>query len=363
VLPHSDIGAYLLDAGLVDRDVLAAGRLRLLDVSGRNRVVIVTGAGARGYVVKQSEARGDGLLAREIAVLGEVVAAEPRLAPYVPAPISWDAGRNVVVYELLPNAIDISAYHARGCFPPMLGRRLGRALALLHGLDPAAVDEFPLDRASAFLGLPATPPSLEVVLGFSDAAVQLLKVMQGSAELCDRLAELDSSWRETAVVHGDARPSNCLAFPRPGSRRRTRLALVDWETARAGDPHLDLGVVFGEHLHTWLWSMSVLDGRELSHAPRHARHPLRAMHPAIRAFWHAYLDGGRQNGPGRRPSLRRAVQFSAGHLVAVAFERAQSDSTLDPRSGLALQLSLNMLRRPTEAAVHLLGLPVAEAAT
>ena len=192
----------------------------------------------------------------------------------------------------------------------------------------------------------------------SDAGVQLLRLLQGSSELCEQLAEIEDSWHPSSVVHGDMRSSNCVAFPRAGAKRRTRIALVDWESARGGDPHLDVGTVLGEYLCTWLWSMPGLDGRDLARTPRYARHPLAAMQPAIRRFWLGYLGARHSRAASPRLSLRRGIEFAAAHVVQIAFDRAQVDSSLDPRAGLALQLSLNMLQRPTEAAVQLLGLPI-----
>ena len=358
MLSHSDVADYLLETGLLDPDSVAASDIRVLDVSGRNRVFVVAALGTVGYVVKQPEAREHDLLAREAAVLRQVVQAEPRLARFVPTPVLHDPARRVLVCELLGDAVDLAAYHARGRFPPLLAHGVGCALGLLHGLSVATVDDLPEAPGSAFPGLPGDLPSLELVLDMSDAGVRLLGLLQGSTELCERLAELEQSWQAFGIVHGDMRASNCVAFPRVGRRRRTRIALVDWESARAGDPHLDVGIVLGEYLCAWLWSMPILDGSNLAHAPRYARYPLVAMQPAVRRFWFAYLGARHVGRPSTRPSLRRAIEFAAAHVVQIAFDRAQVDSSLDPRAGLALQLSLNMFRRPTEAAVQLLGLPI-----
>jgi aminoglycoside phosphotransferase (APT) family kinase protein len=362
VLTHTDVVAYLIEQGLLDPDAVTADGLQVLDVSGRNRVFVVAGHGTAGYVVKQSDPHDVDFLAREVAVLRQLVEAEPQLARYLPRPVSYDARRRTLVCELVGDATDLAAYHARGRFPPLLAHGLGGALALLHAVDPGALAEMPATRDTLGIGVPPYPPSLGLVLTMSDAGVELLRLLQGSSELCERLAALNKSRDEVAIVHGDLRASNCVAFPRPGAVRRTRIALVDWELARRGDPHVDLGAVLGEYLQAWLWSMSVFDGSDLAQAPRHARHPLETMQPAIRAFWRGYLDASRQRRAGPRPSLRRGVEFSAVRLVEVAFERAQTEATLDPRAGLALQLGLNILRRPTEAAVHLLSLPLAEAA-
>jgi hypothetical protein len=362
VLRHTDVVAYLIDTALLDRSAIPPGGLRVLDLSGRNRVFVVAGHGTAGYVVKQSDPRDVDVLAREVAVLRQLVEAEPRLAPYVPTSVFFDARRRTLVCELLGDATDLAAYYARGRFPPLLARRLGSALALLHAVDLGALDEMQATHDMLGVGVPPNPPSLGLLLSMSDAAVELLRLLQGSSELSERLADLNDSRDDVAIIHGDLRPSNCVVFPREGAGRRTRIALVDWELARRGDPHVDVGAVLGEYLHVWLWSMSVFDGSDLGQAPHHARHPLDAMQPAIRAFWRGYLDRRRKQGVGPRPSLRRAVEFSAVRLVEVAFERAQTEPALDPRAGLALQLGLNVLRRPTEAAVHLFGLPFAEAA-
>jgi hypothetical protein len=362
VLTHTDVVAYLIEQGLLDPDAVTADGLQVLDVSGRNRVFVVAGHGTAGYVVKQSDPHDVDFLAREVAVLRQLVEAEPQLARYLPRPVSYDARRRTLVCELVGDATDLAAYHARGRFPPLLARRLGGALAVLHAVDPGTLDEMPATREALGVGVPSDPPSLGLLLTMSDAGVELLRLLQGSSELCQRLAELNDSRDDVAIIHGDLRPSNCVAFPRAGAGRRTRIALVDWELARRGDPHVDLGAVLGEYLDVWLWSMSVFDGSDLGHAPRHARHPLEAMQPAIRGFWRGYLDTPREQRAAPRPSLRRAVEFSAVRLVEAAFERAQIESALDPRAGLALQLGLNVLGRPTEAAVHLFGLPFAEAA-
>jgi len=359
VLTRTNVAAYLIERGLLDPAVVNG--VRVLDVSGRNRVFVVTRPGASGYVVKQSGPRHVDLVAREAVVLRQIVASERRLAGCVPTPILFDPpGR--LVCELVGDATDLSAYHARGRFSPLLARRVAEVLALVHGLAPDAIEGFPHEPDTALHGVPQNPPTLEVLFDLSDASIELLRLMQGSGELCERLAELEGSWHQATVVHGDMRSSNCVAFAQPGARRRTRIALVDWEAARGGDPHVDLGVVLGEYLHVWLWSMSVLDGRDLHAAPRTARHPLSAMRPAIGTFWHTYIEARHVRGGGPQPSLRRAMEFSAGRLVEVAFERAQMDAGLDPRAGIALQLGLNILTQPSKAASDLFGLAAVEEA-
>ena len=196
--------------------------------------------------------------AHEAAVLRQLATAEPRLAPSLPTPLLYDPVRRVLVCSLVGNGLDLSAYHARGRFPPMLARAVGTTLALLHGLGPEAVDKLPAARDAR---PPRNPAPLELVLGMSDAGVRLLGVLQRSSELCDRLAELD---RLPESVGGRPRghaPEQLRGVPAPwraaahadrarrlGERRRrgparrprgspgripARLALVDVDARRS----------------------------------------------------------------------------------------------------------------------------------
>ncbi len=361
MLAGADVARYLVERDLVDgRATLSPGR-HIRDVSARNRVFVVRADGVAGYVVKQADPHDVDLLAHEAAVLRELTEAEPRLTDFVPALISYDAQERVVICGLVGDATDLAAYHARGRFPPLLARGVGRALALLHTVDPDELSQ-ETSGVSRRTSLPPDPPSLDLVLAMSDASVEVLRLLQNSLELSERLASLTGSSDEVAVVHGDMRPSNWVAFGRAGARRRTRIALVDWEFTGRGDPHLDLGAVIGEYLRAWLWSIAIVDGRDPGLGSRHARYPLTTIQPAIRAFWRGYAGAQWSRDPRLRPSLPRAVEFSAVRIAEVAFEHAQQAAQVDRRAGLALQLALNLLRRPTEAAVHLLGLPLAEAA-
>jgi hypothetical protein len=51
---------------------------------------------------------------------------------------------------------------------------------------------------------------------------------------------------------------NCIVFSRPGSPRKSRLKVVDWEFAVLGNPCWDIGSVFSEYLNFWLLSIPVM---------------------------------------------------------------------------------------------------------
>ena len=338
----ADVAPFLLSRGLLGARAIVDGRLRIEDASRRNRVFLVTARGAPGYVVKLAAVPGDRGVEREATVLERLAA-----SALAPDRVLHDAATGVLVLALPEGAHDLAEHHARGRFPVTLARAAGKALAALHALPPSILDGVPAADPHALLAIHR--PDLAMLRGMSAAGVELVRLIQASAALCARLDELLAAPHRVRVVHGDLRWDNLLAVPRPGSRRRTRLLLVDWELAAVGDPALDLGAYLAECLRAWSRYAGIPD----PHAPgRRLVDPVRALPslwPTVAGFWGAY--------GGDAALLRRAVQCAGARLVLNAIEEAQSLSALDDNVRATLQLGANVLARPEDAATHLLGLP------
>ena len=356
MLSQSDVVPYLLDGGVIQSSAVVHGRMRVVDASRRNQVFVVTSEKSPAYVVKQPRSRDDPAVSREAAVLrgladGDARAALQHLLPVV---VAYDAREQIVVLETEADARDFRSHYAKGRFSVALARASGRALARLHHAPADAVGARPAGLDPAW-PLSWYAPPIEQLFEFSGAGVELLRLVQGSRTLTDGLDDLRESWRADSLIHGDARWDNWLALEAPTSRRRTRVVMIDWELAGGGDPCLDLGAVLGEYLISWLDSIPVVDTRDPGRLVRHARRPLSRMRPAMRAFWAAYLDASGRDAEKR--SLRRAVRFAGVRLLQSAAERAQDASEL--RAGIvhALQLGANLIGRPDEATLRLLGSP------
>lgn len=347
MLEQSDIAHYLLSLGLVKpRDVLEES-LTVADASRRNSVFLVTTRAGPAHVVKQAGPRGASTLANEAAVLRRLAGA-PELAGLVPAVVHYEPGEALLVLRTPGGARDWSEQHGAGRFPRGLPRTLGRALAALHRLGAGDLEP-PGPDPMWGLSLPEPPHAL--LLDLSEGAQGLVARVQGSPAVCDRLDALRETVSHDGLVHGDLRWENCLAVAPPGSRRRTRVLLVDWELAGPGTAGFDVGTVLAEYLRDWVASIPISEpgepGRHVSRAGR----PLHLVRPAMQAFWSAY----RLASP-RRPPLRRVVELSAVRLLQAAVEHAQGLVAPTARVVTLAQLAGNMLGDPDDAAVNLMGL-------
>jgi aminoglycoside phosphotransferase (APT) family kinase protein len=172
------------------------------------------------------------------------------------------------------------------------------------------------------------------------------------------LDEVGQDWREETVIHGDLRWDNCQVVESRSDRPRWGITIVDWEAAGIGDPCWDVGTVFSQCLVFWLLSTPLVRDTAPEDLAGLARLPLLKMQPAIRSFWQSYASEMGLDADARRDWLLRSVRYSGARLVQTACEQMQSAKDLTADILYLLQLSLNVLQRPMEAAVQLMGIPI-----
>lgn len=346
MLEQSDMAHYLLSLGLVKpRDVVEED-LVVVDMSRRNCVFIASTRDGPAFVVKQAGPRSADTLAHEAAVL-DALDEIPDMAGKVPSVVHHDPAERRLVLRTPAGGRDWGDH--RGRFPRIPARTLGRTLADLHRLPADALEPSPGGDRMWALSFPE--PSHELILDLSAAAQDLVARVQASRDLCHRLEQLRGTVDDDVPVHGDLRWANCLALTAPGSHRRTRLMLIDWEVAGPGPAAFDVGTVLAEYLAAWIESIPIVEPADPGRLVARARHPLDRMRPAVHDFWSAY----RAADP-LCPALRRVIELAAVRLLQVAVEHAQRLSAPSARVVTLLQLADNMLRHPEEAALALLAL-------
>jgi aminoglycoside phosphotransferase (APT) family kinase protein len=350
VVDVADVAPYLADYGLLDARAVVDGGLRVEDVSRRNRVFVVTAENAPCYVVKAPSDPRDRGVAREAAVLACL--REPW--PFLPRCVMYDEAGEVLVLETPPGARDLTQQYERGRFSLTLARQTGKALAALHSTSPRTLAGLAPGDPRRLLTVHRL--DLEAMGTLTAAGLELMRLVQGDADLCEGLDMLLAEPVRDCVIHGDFRWANVLAVGGRGSRRRTQTVLLDWELAAAGDPALDIGAHLAEYLRSWKRHAGMPepgDARDLRFAPVRA---LPHMQPSVAAFWDAYVRRRARPASEMSRTLRRAVRFAGARLVVAALEEAQLLSELKYSVRATFQLGANILQRPDQAAALLLGL-------
>jgi aminoglycoside phosphotransferase (APT) family kinase protein len=304
-------------------------------------------------LLKQAPASGEAGFAENERAAYFALAETGTPRAYLPPLVSHDDG--LLVFELLKDAEDLDRHLQRtGRIPVYAATALAKALASLHAIDKASLEH---QDALPVRG-PAWPLSLhhltlEQYREMSWGDLGVIRQVQAHESFGWALDELAGEWSSNALIHHDVKWQNCLLVPsKPGGQ--AALKLIDWEFAGWGDPAWDVGSVFAAFLTAWVHSMRIDDGSAAHALPATATHPLEKMHPAIRAFWSTY---GRRAGMGDAVAwfLMKSIRMSAGRLIESALAETQLNVEPNAYALLFLQLSLNILLRPQQAA-GLLGL-------
>ena len=362
MLSQSEVAQYLLQGEFITTASVVDEDLRIVEASRRNRNFKVIREHGPSYLLKQGlDANGRSTVAHESVLykyMGTANGSED-FRPYLPGYHHYDADDGVLVLELLTGAQDIREYHTRrGAFSTTIAAALGQALSSLHRLDISSLTAAP---DNSFVGrlpwaLALHRPGIGVFQDTTSANMQLIRIIQNTPEFSRSLDELREGWRIDSLVHNDIKWDNCLVFPRTNSHRKVDLKLVDWEFARLGDSCWDAGSVFSNYLSFWLFSIPVSGEDPPDHFLDLARYPLERMQPAIRSYWQAYVRGMGFNSAKSEEHLLRAVKYAAARLVQTAYEHMQHSAHLTGNIICLLQLSLNIMQRPSEAIAHLLGI-------
>lgn len=388
-----ELVAKLLNKDLIITESLVAGSLRISDASYRNTNFRVECEPGPSYLLKQGVGTDKiATVLHEAAVYGalQVGGAEAGVARYLPRFFGYEAADSTLILELVPDAETLSDRHARtGKFSVGLAQQMGHALAALHSItrqgDPGLYEV--LGR-SIYGGAPhwilsVHRPYLRDLGLASNANLHTVKIIQRFPEFCALLDTLKHEWlggdegrrakdegsssMSHTPIHCDIKWNNIIIQAHSldrepdavAERRPPAIRLVDWELARLGDPCWDVGSFFGEYLTFWLLSIPVTGQDPPDRFLDLARYPLEKMRPALRAFWTAYAqDRGLADPSLHYEFLLRSVRYAAARLVQTAYEQGQTSALLTGNIVVLLQLAFNILQRPSDAAIALLGIPL-----
>lgn len=357
MLAQSEVVGYLLDRGLLSTESIVDGDLVVRDASSRNRNFKVERRRAVSYLVKQGIGpNGVATVAHEAAVYRVLAGVGAAVEGHLPRFYGYDQAEQVLILELVRNSEGLASYHLRlGRFPSGVAAALGDALGALHRLTWRGSNSGTPASLPPWI-LSVHRPDLSVFRDSSAATIELIKIVQQSADFCSHLDQLQNEWHAQALIHQDVKWDNVIVFaPARGQVRRVKL--IDWESAVYGDPCWDAGSVFSSYLSFWLSSIPVTGRNPPERFAELARYPLSKMQAGMRSSWHAYVGQLGLDGLTANRWLLRTVRFAAARLLQAAVEASQMTDRLTGSSVLHAQLSLNMLERPRETAVHLLGIP------
>jgi hypothetical protein len=352
---------FLLEAGALREEEAVSAILEIRNVSRRNSGLIVANGTGSGFYLKQGigeeRRRTVGNEATILLDLQAALAHDPSTPSFLPELVVFDPVRCALVTRVVPNSkslMDLS--RRRRIYSETVACALGNALGHFHRL--VAATGYSGASSADFVPFPfrAVEPELSMLVSLSAANVDLVRVVQNSDGYLPLLRKARADWNPEHLIHGDVRMDNCILS---GSRRSGRVTIVDWELSGRGDPAWDVGTVLAEYIGAWLLSIPIVRDTTAEQLFSFARLPFSMVRRAVGAFMTAYEVAYTAYGPARGERITKAVRLAGVRLLQIAFEQLQAAHELSGQAVYVLQLSLNILKRPDQAAGAFFGIDVA----
>ena len=360
LLTLEQVVPFLRRHELIAERALVTGDIVVRDLSRRNLGFAVRAGDNASFFVKQPRAGRDHEPVTAEAIVHRWLESLPgasELRPFLPQVRCFDEDAATLVVDFVDGGESLGDLQwRRRRLPSVVGALAGQAVGTLHRVTRAALETAaPIHPSARYLQLHR--PAYHVFVESSAATNQLVRLVQASEELAGSLDDLHRQWRPDTLIHADLRLDNFLVSD-VQEDGRPRLTIIDWETAGTGDSGWDVGTFFAGNLYGWLLSAPVTHDGSPGAFVELARLSLPAMRPAMRRFWRAYVRARGMPIANRDEFLERAMRYTGARLVQHAFEEAQRMTRLNALAIYLLQLGLNIMQRPVDAAARLLGLPV-----
>jgi len=339
---------------LLTDDALVDGDVWVTELRGRNVNLQVVSSRGPGFIIKQVPvAEPARPLAVEAWFYGQTARpAYAALRSFVPRFHRADRARRLIVLGLEPGAV--AADHlfddATGRAPPRIGAPLGEVLGALHRAIPFAPGTL-AGVAHPWI-LDIIEPKVDLLRYLSPAQLELIRLLQAQGHAAAAFARLRAAWTPASLIHGDVKWSNVLVTK---VHDPPDIRLIDWECAAWGDPAWDVGSA----LHSFMVDAiahAAVTARDGAAAAAAFAHALPRSWPEIRAFLDAYVRARGLRGTAVERCVSAAVVFSAVRLVQTAWESCERAGAIPHYAAGELQLAFNVLARPDDARVVVLGL-------
>ncbi len=361
-LTASNLVHYLIARGTISVGSVVDGDFLVAEAGRRNRNYKVLRSKAPGLFIKQikaPDAMAISTLQREAACyrLAQQDSTYRNLAELMPRLIDHDPARHILIVELLATGENLTEYHMRQRrFPTEVGKLLGEGLGRYHQtlrgkvLRPEDLANFPRQPPwiLSFHTAYAQMPSL------SGGATQLGQIIGQYPDLRYNLERIRQHWSYDSIIHGDMKWDNCILYS--DTEGKDAIRFIDGELVDYGDACGDVGAILQAYITFWIFSMPFATETVPERLVAGATYRLESMFPAIRAFWQGYRAASNLPAAHAYPYLLRCIEYGAARMVQTAFEWLYYTPTINNQCAMLLQLAMNILRNPREAATGLYGL-------
>lgn len=360
LLTEHNLFYYLLDKGMVDSRAVVNGTFTVRRSDSRNNNFLVNREyDHHSFFIKQVKAPdAEKIETMRIEATAYMLANNDSnyaaLKNFLPPFHHYDATHHILVTGQVKEAISVYDYYLQvanftNSIPTQLADILASYHTSMNTTQPQpAMQHFRKQMPWVFTI--ANTPAINNAPATADQ--QLMQLITKNTELLQLIAPLAALWQPTSLVHHDAKLNNFLAGYDVEKKQINFVKLIDWELADIGDPLWDVASVMQNYLSLWL-TTDIPDPQQTAYIKKI---PLEQVQPCIAQLWNRYAQLMKWNVAARQTAMIKTIQYGALKLIHTCFETTAQSNTLQPVTVKMLQVSINILRNPADAAIKLFGL-------
>jgi len=366
IITAENIVHYLTDKNFVTPESVVNGDFMVVDMTRRNRNFKVIQKDGKGYFVKQIknyDPQSVSSLTREAHsyYLAQNDTGFKGIAELMPGLVHYDKTRNILILELFPESENLSEMHMRlGVFPTYIATSLGTSLGIYHRDINNTINEV-RSRKVFSEALPwmltINPQYIQQIKNIDPNFYLFFSIIDKYPEFLTSIEKLRNEWQINSLIHGDMKWDNCIVFKDTNATTENlKLKIIDWELADLGDSSWDVGAVFQTYLSLWVMSIPVTGQNNPQQSEQLAKYKIEDMQPAIKSFWHAYTTTMSFDKASQTALLEKCCKYGAIRMIQTVYEQMHVTKQLSKNAVYLLQVSLNILKNPSDAINALLGL-------
>jgi hypothetical protein len=361
-LNPNNVAQFLAERRLLAFESVVDGDFLVVDQNSRNRNLKIIRRKSDGFFIKQIAQQTPEFMQsmqREAACyrLGNESPQFREFPSLTPRFYYFDPVRYILIIELLADSESLWEYHQRvASLPIEVGKLQGERLGAYHAGARVNGQTEGLEvfgrQIPWILSINETNPMYLSQVSRGNA--QLIGIVQQYPEFQSALAELKAHWNYSTLIHGDIKWENMLLRKADGVS--PELKLIDWEIADVGDECWDAGAVIQAYITFWVFSLPLTSGMSLGEAAASSRYSNEDLKRALASYWTSYAERRGLNQTASRQKVLRSMRCAAARMIQTAYESIQSSPQISPYALCKLQISMNILRDPSNAVADLMGL-------
>lgn len=349
-LTESGVIDYLLYRGIIGYNEALNQNTTIAKSFSRNRNFIINTSEEKNYFVKQAASGSVEKIKtlRTEANFYWLVNNDEKfsaLRPYICKYFDYNPTWDILIIDGIKNKTDLyDIIRQKGMIDMETSALSGKALAALHSIKLADIKDTKAEKLfnkSVPWAFKMETDKMNKEAARTNASKQLFEIVNQHASYIDLINHARNIYSIDSLIHGDIKFPN-LVLQNEGEEQCVKI--IDLEICDFGDPCWDVAGFFQSFL-TW-WIDTTNANNQL----------LENNQPSIQQFWKTYFKATGEASDKENDLLQKSMQYTAIRMIQTTFEYSIVQNELQSNQVKMLQMSLNILKNPSQACVDLLGI-------